>query len=196
MFPVYGFGGKLKSQQKVSHCFALNGNIFKPECNGVDGVLQSYYEAVNRVDLFGGTHFSGILNYVNGFAGMQMREMNQYNQKYTICLIITDGIINDFDKTVEEIVTASELPVSIIIVGVGNADFSQMQDLDGDTNPLYCRNTGKYVARDLVQFVPFREVQNDPTILAKKVLEEVPRQVTEFMQSKGLYPNPKSVNEK
>lgn len=49
--------------------------------------------------------------------------MSQYNQKYTICLIITDGIITDFDQTVDEIVKASDLPVSIIIIGVGNADF-------------------------------------------------------------------------
>jgi hypothetical protein len=55
----------------VSHCFALNGNIFKPECNGVDGVLKSYYSAIKKAKLFGGTHFSKILKYVNGFAGLQ-----------------------------------------------------------------------------------------------------------------------------
>jgi hypothetical protein len=35
MYPVYGFGGKLPGapDAAASHCFALNGNIFKPECN-------------------------------------------------------------------------------------------------------------------------------------------------------------------
>jgi hypothetical protein len=50
--------------------------------------------------------------------------MSQHNQKYTICLIITDGTINDFEQTADEIVAASKLPVSIIIVGVGDADFT------------------------------------------------------------------------
>jgi hypothetical protein len=36
MFPVYGFGAMLPDDNKVSHCFALNGNIFAPECNGID----------------------------------------------------------------------------------------------------------------------------------------------------------------
>jgi hypothetical protein len=38
-------------------------------------------------------------------------------------LILTDGIINDMQKTIDEIVRGSDLPLSIIIVGVGEADF-------------------------------------------------------------------------
>ena len=53
--------------------------------------------------------------------------MSTNSQKYTILLIITDGVITDFDKTVDGIVGASTLPLSIIIVGVGSADYDQMQ---------------------------------------------------------------------
>ena len=42
-------------------------------------------------------------------------------------MIITDGIINDMQKTIDQIVRGSNLPLSIIIVGVGNADFSSME---------------------------------------------------------------------
>jgi len=45
-FPLLGFGAKLntgmeasKGDEADSHCFALNGNIFDPECNGIEGVL-------------------------------------------------------------------------------------------------------------------------------------------------------------
>ena len=47
--------------------------------------------------------------------------------KYYILLIITDGLINDIDATIDEIVRASSLPISIIIVGVGDEDFSSMK---------------------------------------------------------------------
>lgn len=67
-FPVYGFGGKLPGDAKASHCFALNGNIFNPEVDGVNGVLDAYYQSRNKVQLYGGTEFSSILSYVNGFA--------------------------------------------------------------------------------------------------------------------------------
>ena len=39
--PCYGFGakiGKIQGYGRASHCFALNGDIFAPECNGMDGV--------------------------------------------------------------------------------------------------------------------------------------------------------------
>lgn len=65
--------------------------------------------------------------------------MTQFNQKYTVCLILTDGIINDLDATIDEVVRGSILPISIIIVGIGNADFDQMEALDGDEAPLYSR---------------------------------------------------------
>jgi hypothetical protein len=109
---------------------------------------------------------------------------------------LTDGVINDLEKTICEIVKGSTMPLSIIIVGVGNADFEQMELLDGDVSPLYSNILGKYMARDIVQFVPFNEVKNDPYLLAKKVLEEVPKQLTDYFQSLGMKPNPKRFEDK
>lgn len=42
-------------------------------------------------------------------------------------------------KTIDEIVAGSMLPTSIIIVGIGEADFEAMEDLDADTAPLFSR---------------------------------------------------------
>lgn len=58
--------------------------------------------------------------------------------------------------TREAIVRASYQPLSIIIVGVGNADFTDMQILDGDDGVLRSPK-GEPVLRDIVQFVPFRD---------------------------------------
>ena len=51
-------------------------------------------------------------------------------------MILTDGIITDFEDTKAAIVSASELPMSIIIVGVGDEDFSAMEALDSDQGNL------------------------------------------------------------
>ena len=42
---------------------------------------------------------------------------------YFVLLMITDGIISDMTATKEAIVNASSLPLSIIVVGIGDADF-------------------------------------------------------------------------
>ena len=49
--------------------------------------------------------------------------------------------------------------------------------LDADQKPLFSHVHNKYASRDIVQFVPFREVKNDPYRLAKEVLAEVPNQL-------------------
>jgi hypothetical protein len=69
------------------------------------------------------------------------------------------------DKTIDLIYDASLLPLSIIIVGVGTADFSNMVKLDGDGG-LY-NSKGQKALRDVVQFVPFRDVKFNPDMLAK-----------------------------
>jgi len=42
---------------------------------------------------------------------------------------LQDGIITDMERTIDRIVQASTLPLSIVIVGVGAADFSAMVSL-------------------------------------------------------------------
>ena len=51
---------------------------------------------------------------------------------------------------------ASILLLSIIIVGLGNADFDAMDELDGDI-VLLTAPDGPMAAQDIVQFVPFRD---------------------------------------
>jgi len=52
-------------------------------------------------------------------------------------------------QTKNAIVELSKLPVSIIIVGLGNENFDQMNQLDGDVNPVY-NSQGIPWERDIV----------------------------------------------
>lgn len=71
-------------------------------------------------------------------------------------------------------------------MGVGNADFTAMNELDADTVPLIM--DGIRAARDIVQFVPFNNFQrlSDKTLaksyLAREVLAEIPDQVNMFLK--------------
>uniref|UniRef100_A0A672HYT2 Copine-2 n=1 Tax=Salarias fasciatus TaxID=181472 RepID=A0A672HYT2_SALFA len=109
-------------------------------------------------------------------------------QQYFTLLIITDGVISDMDETRDAIVQASKLPMSIIIIGVGNADFAAMEFLDGDASVLRS-SAGEEAVRDIVQFVPFRDFRNAPKeTLAKSVLAELPQQVTQYFKQRNLPP--------
>jgi len=153
LFPALGFGAKLPPDGRVSHEFFLNFHPSDPHCVMIDGILTAYQNSLGAVQLYGPTNFAPVINHVARIASA-----NQSGGNYYVLLIITDGAITDFSNTLSAIVAASYLPMSIIIVGVGNADFSAMDDLDADDHLL---SDGRNKAqRDIVQFVPYRFFQS------------------------------------
>uniref|UniRef100_A0A4W3GEV5 Copine-3 n=1 Tax=Callorhinchus milii TaxID=7868 RepID=A0A4W3GEV5_CALMI len=200
LFPAFGFGALVPPDGKpllppprplrcglgVSHEFSLNFNPTNPYCQGVQGVIDAYRNALVNVKLYGPTNFSPIISHVSRFAAAAAQQPTA--TQYFVLLIITDGEITDLDQTRNAIVAASRLPMSIIIVGVGSADFKAMEFLDGDEGVLKSL-TGEPVARDIVQFVPFQKFQNAPKeALAQTVLAEVPKQLVSYYKLRNLPP--------
>ncbi|XP_029590449.1 copine-4 [Salmo trutta] len=186
MFPVFGFGGQIPPDFKVSHDFAVNFDEDNPECSGIQGVVEAYQGCLPKIQLYGPTNIAPIIQKVASSASEEMHTKEA--MEYFILLILTDGVITDMADTREAIVHASHLPMSVIIVGVGNADFSDMQMLDGDDGILRSPK-GEPVLRDIVQFVPFKDFKHaSPAALAKSVLAEVPNQVVDYYNAKGIRP--------
>jgi hypothetical protein len=101
---------------------------------------------------------------------------------------LQDGVLTDIQETKDCIVRASDLPLSILIVGVGNADFKQMEILDADNSKRLESSTGRIATRDIVQFVPMREVQGGPISVVQSLLEELPGQFLQYMRTRGIKP--------
>ncbi|XP_051526652.1 copine-4 [Myxocyprinus asiaticus] len=186
MFPAFGFGAQIPPEFKVSHDFAVNFDEDNPECAGIQGVVEAYQNCLPKIQLYGPTNIAPIIQKVANSASEEMHTKEA--MEYFILLILTDGVITDMADTREAIVHASHLPMSVIIVGVGNADFSDMQMLDGDDGILRSPK-GEPVLRDIVQFVPFHNFKHaSPAALAKSVLAEVPNQVVDYYNGKGIKP--------
>ncbi|XP_058488703.1 copine-9-like isoform X1 [Solea solea] len=190
LFPAYGFGAKLPPDGKISHAFPLNSNAENPNCVGIDGVLEAYFQSLRTVQLYGPTNFSPVINQVARCAAEVLD-----GSQYFVLLMITDGVISDMAQTKEAVVNAASLPMSIIIVGVGPAEFDAMEELDGDEVRVSSR--GRFADRDIVQFVPFRDYIDrsgnqvlSMARLAKDVLAEIPDQLLSFMRSRGIEPRP------
>ena len=173
MYTTVGFGGKPRylEYSKVSHCFPLNQDGSN-QCVGSYGLLSAYRQALPHIGLFGPTYFHEVLEefYQDVLA-------KKDSQIYHVIMILTDGMINEIQKTKDVIVKLSKYPVSIIIVGVGSYDFGSMVELDGDD--IDVRNSsGEAWARDIVQFVPFREFKSKGIFaLSEEVLYEIPDQI-------------------
>jgi hypothetical protein len=126
--------------------FIFGFYLFWSQVVGVEGIMSAYTSTLYSVLLAGPTMFGPVINKAAEIASHSL----QYgNNKYFVLLIITvsnrisfgnfcwsksftwatlqDGVLTDIQETKDCIVRASDLPLSLLIVGVGNADFKQME---------------------------------------------------------------------
>ncbi|KNC81853.1 hypothetical protein, variant [Sphaeroforma arctica JP610] len=185
LFPAYGFGARPSPEQAVSHCFPLNGNPQNAQCHGISGVLAQYRHAQQTVGFSGPSQLVQVVQQASTYS----EGCTSAEQKYTVLLILTNGVVDDLQNTIDQIVECSTKAMSIVIVGVGSCDFSVMEKLDADTEALI-DTKGCKMSRDMVQFVPYRTFRNNPTELAGAALKELPDQVTQYMAMRQIRPNP------
>ncbi|KAK9021270.1 hypothetical protein V6N11_011268 [Hibiscus sabdariffa] len=130
LIPRFGFGDASTHDQEVFS--------FYPDetfCNGFEEVLRRFRELVPNLRLAGPTSFAPIVE-------MAITIVEQCGGQYHVLLIIADGqVTRSVDtergqlspqemKTVEAIVKASEYPLSIILVGVGDGPWDMMREFD------------------------------------------------------------------
>jgi hypothetical protein len=183
LFPVYGFGGVPPNDRAVSHCFPLTFIPESPNVRGLEGIMAAYRNSLAQVTLSGPTLFAPVIRAATQVAGQSFTQLT-----YTVLLIITDGCINDMQDTIDAIVAGCDVALSIVIVGVGNANFDSMNVLDGDVEPIRSAQ-GVKAKRDIVQFVPFSKFSGGSSAgLAQEVLAEIPKQVDDFCAAHGFVP--------
>ena len=164
---------------EVSHCFPLNGNIVDPTIEGAECVIANYREKLPMIEFAGPTLYGPLLEQF-----MDYVQTNKANQIYSILLMVTDGLADDFSRAKDILVQLSALPASVVIVGVGNAVFSKMEELDGDEKKL-TTDMGFACHRDIVNFVSYKDAQLRGDMGAQ-VLKEIPDQVCSYMRLMGF----------
>jgi hypothetical protein len=106
--------------------------------------------------------------------------MEENNLSYTILLILTAGNIENANETKQVLIEASETPLSVVIVGIGNNNFQSMEFLD-EHDP---ETEG---GRDITKFVRFNDYKSY-NLLTEAVLDEIPDQLVDFFYVRGIMP--------
>ena len=178
-FPVLGFGAKYGGV--VRHCFQCGPS---EEVHGVQGVLDAYQAVFSSgLIMSGPTVFTEVIQTAAARASSSLDQAKRNgSQSYTILLIVTDGAVSDPNETARCLEAVSDSPLSIVIVGVGNADFSAMQFLDD-----FGQQPGH---RDIANFVEFNKYSQSSTALTSETLREIPDQVVSYMSRHNMAPLP------
>ncbi|KVH98995.1 Copine [Cynara cardunculus var. scolymus] len=121
LIPCFGFGDASTHDQEVFS--------FLPDdkfCEGFEEVLRRYRELVPQLRLAGPTSFAPIIE-------MAITIVEQSGGQYHVTRSVDTerGQLSQQErKTVEAIVKASEYPLSIILVGVGDGPWDMMREFD------------------------------------------------------------------
>ncbi|RHY28167.1 hypothetical protein DYB32_006178, partial [Aphanomyces invadans] len=192
IIPVYGFGDQLTGDSSV-FSFMPFLPMGRPAIPGyaLEGVRQRYREIAPHVSMSGPTSFAPvILQAVNTVIA------NGYS--YHILVIVADGQVTrsvdvpvgEFSKqeldTMNAICYASNFPLSIVLVGVGDGPWDMMQQFD-DALPQRRFDNFQFVEFDKVT----RDVTRRETQFALHALMEIPEQYQAVRRLNLLQPPPR-----
>ncbi|TPP65691.1 Copine 9 [Fasciola gigantica] len=193
LFPAFGFGSKLSTGGKICNKYPLSGDANNYFCKGMAGVLEAYRRSFDVLHLAGPVCFSPIVRDVSETA-----KRNKDAENYYVLLILTNGTVDDWIETKKAVIEASFLPISIIVIGIGGGNFSDMEILDQDFGLLKVGQ--EQACRDNVQFVQMRRflrmaadgtdnLRWSKVALAKEVLAELPSQMMDYFERSHLAPS-------
>ncbi|XP_019462932.1 PREDICTED: E3 ubiquitin-protein ligase RGLG1-like [Lupinus angustifolius] len=159
LIPCFGFGDASTHDKNVFS--------FYPDdryCHGFEEALARYRDIVPHLKLSGPTSFAPVID-----AAIDIVERS--NGQYHVLVIVADGQVTrnsdtphgklsrQEQATVNSIVAASHFPLSIILVGVGDGPWDEMQHFDDSiTQRLF----------DNFQFVNFTKIMSENKEASKK----------------------------
>jgi len=117
LIPVFGFGDATTKDRSVFP--------FMPDarpCQGLEDVLHRYTQITPAVSLSGPTSFAPIIDEAVKICAEHM--------EFNILLIIADGQVTNEKATIRAIERASQYPLCIIMVGVGDGPWDMMKAFD------------------------------------------------------------------
>ncbi|KAJ1350389.1 Copine protein 5 [Parelaphostrongylus tenuis] len=183
LFPAFGLGAKIPPTFHESHEFHLNFEV-DPTCRGLDGIIDAYRKAQAVVSPMKTSKFAPIvslatrMSHQSGFRGLH----------YHVLVIFTRGTPTDIKELSVALTAASNAPLSVVVVGIGDGDFSHLQKLATK------RKEGTRACLQFVSIAGLVEKRVSPaenrSRIAQKALCAIPQQMTEFMHAANIAAKP------
>ena len=131
---AYGFGARTHVRgegQDACDLFSLSGNFTQPFFQSKEQALSDYEQTLKTVRLALPVKASKIIKYVCDMAQMEYGTCEDVTQikNYYVMTLLMAGVVDDMEDSIEQILRAKDMPISIIIVKVGAQDEQDAHNL-------------------------------------------------------------------
>ena len=175
-FEVYGYGANILNPEINNPGFfnlSLNEN---PNLKGLTEISNAYNNCLNNINF---SENNNILSPLLKHIGKRIYEKKELMKYNIFFLLIRKSPKNeDFQNCIDFLIENSHIPLSIIIIGIGDDqnEFNNIKDLYN--NQIHSNGIKKL--RNNIFFISMKECNFDGNILKNICLKEIPNQMVEF----------------
>ena len=190
-FYAYGFNAKVRKSSSKETVFNLDISQKNSTNQTMEKVRENFEKCIteNLIIPENNIILSNLIKKITNDI------YNAYELRfYNVSFIIIRGVLdkNDIEKTIDAIIESSYLPLTIIIIGVGKNDYSQMKKIFGKKHKF--SSLGMQKMRDNVKFTSLiDDFSNDVDILISWCLGELSKQILYYYDL--IKSSPKQINE-
>eukprot|EP01063_Lacrimia_lanifica_P012230 TRINITY_DN18851_c0_g1_i1.p1 TRINITY_DN18851_c0_g1~~TRINITY_DN18851_c0_g1_i1.p1 ORF type:complete len:721 (+),score=214.15 TRINITY_DN18851_c0_g1_i1:57-2165(+) len=159
----YGFGANVGAE---SGCFPLNRHTGDSVITGLEKIIAHYKDTANHVPFFGPRTFRSVLHRVID----EIKE-NTRGDRYMVLVFLTCGEPHDLKECQSIMTEYSNLPLSVVLVGVGGdverESFKMFREMNQTLHsaPLDCEVSKTVAQRNTIRYVRC-PLNAGPTVLA------------------------------
>jgi hypothetical protein len=177
---MYGYGAKISGVD--SYAFPLTHDN-SSQISGVADMLKSYRSSIRFLEPGKRNVITNIIDTAAAIA----REQNEENKKYYILLILTSDDISDIQQTINSVINASSLPLSILIACIGGRTFRNITMLANEQQHM-AGSKGVKSDRNIVHFSSLSSCNYSCTEVCKNLLSKVSSDLLEYYRIRDIPP--------
>ena len=109
-------------------------------------------------------------------------------REYNVLLLFANNDITNEKEFYNEIILSSDLPISVVVIGLGKGPFTKLENAENNFMKL-TDNNGNKAKRNNFKFISFKKQGNNYQKTVKNSLIDIPDQMIEYLILKNINPS-------
>ena len=186
-FYIYGYGFQLKNDSKeVQNMFPITQDIDRPSVakKNINSTYCRFLEDIKFSKIK--TNLDLIIKQFNEKI---KEDIDDYDiREYNVLLLFANNDINNEKEFYNEIILSSDLPISLVIIGLGKGPFTKLENVEKNFWNI-TDNSGNKAKRKNIKFISFNNLGKNYQRTVKNSLVDIPDQMTEYLILKNIKPS-------
>ena len=175
-FEVYGYGAKIIDSNDNNNNDYFNLSLQENNVlRGYTNIENAYIECLNKIKFSDNNSLSPLINNIRKVI------YNKYKaDTYSILFLLINSPPknDDFQNTIDALIENSFLPLSIVVIGIGNSEFEDIKRLFSNKNKISSKGMEK--SRNNIHFISMKDCNFNNDILKNRCLKDIPKQMVQY----------------